>query len=228
MFASWTIKKLAPHLVWVQDNCIFAGFVVLFPFLSAELEMTWLPDTKEKLTAKRQWKWILFGKISSMKNSTSYRRILAKIGRHNISLSGIHFWALLPLWEVQLNSKHETTLGSLREARGRPWNHLCLSKRKKLCHKNNERKELQKLAMLYAVLKYLLKMICGLKQVNEEPSVEFAQATSLQGRVLEQPKKSDYFKRDATFVMSNFCFIIIWYIAFPVYEKCNSTTNESA
>ena len=143
MFAFWTIKKLAPHLVWVQDNCIFAGFVVLFPFLSAELEMTWLPDTKEKLTAKRQWKWILFGKISSMKNSTSYRRILAKIGRHNISLSGIHFWALLPLWEVQLNSKHETTLGSLREARGRPWNHQCLSKEKQQCHENNERKELK-------------------------------------------------------------------------------------
>lgn len=53
MFASWTIKKLAPHLVWVQDNGIFAGFVVLFPFLSAELEMTWLPDTKERLRAKK-------------------------------------------------------------------------------------------------------------------------------------------------------------------------------
>lgn len=49
--------------------------------------------------------------------------------------------------------------------------------------------------MLYAVLKYLLKMICGLKQVNEEPSVEFAQATSLQWRVLEPSRKNPIISR---------------------------------
>jgi len=49
--------------------------------------------------------------------------------------------------------------------------------------------------MLYAALKYLLKKICGLKQVNEELSVEFAQATSLWWRVLEQLKKIQLFSR---------------------------------
>lgn len=141
MFASWTIKKLAPHLVWVQDNCIFAGFVVLFPFLSAELKMTWLPE--EKLRAKKQWKWILFSKIIAMKNSTSYRRILVKIRRQTSAFLACTF---------EQNYLHErfSWTQNMRQHLAH-WEKLvaglgiiCVwAKEKKRCHENNERKELK-------------------------------------------------------------------------------------
>lgn len=59
---------------------------------------------------------------------------------------------------------------------------------------------------------------------NEDLSVEFAKATSLQWKVLEQLKKSDYFQEECNYILSNFCFIIIWYIVvmFPVYQKCSN------